>query len=103
MPNNLKFRVRTPSILVAALIALLTGTAGQALASGRGYMDSLPPGLGRSIGTSPGPAFITGSVGSMATTTIPGRGGQGLPMSNGNGTGTLFVPGGVPQVAATPK
>jgi hypothetical protein len=39
----------------------------------------------------------------MQTTTLPGSAGQGLLMNNGNGTSTLLVPGGVPQVAATPR
>jgi hypothetical protein len=50
-----------------------------------------------------GSGIVTGSIGSMATTTLPGSGGQGLLMNNGNGTGTLVVPGGVPQIVTTPR
>jgi hypothetical protein len=61
------------------------------------------PGVGRSFETSRGPGFITGSVGSMQTTTLPGSPGQGLLMNDGNGTSTLLTPGGLPQVVATPR
>jgi hypothetical protein len=39
----------------------------------------------------------------MATTTIPGSGGQGLLMNNGNGTSTLMVPGSAPQIVVNPR
>jgi hypothetical protein len=61
------------------------------------------PSIGQSFLTSRGPAFVTGRTGSLATTTIPGSGAQGFLMNNGNGTSTLIVPGGVPQVLATPR
>jgi hypothetical protein len=56
-----------------------------------------------SFETSRGPAFVTGSFGSVQTTTIPGSGAQGMLMSNGNGTSTLLAPGALPQVVLTPK
>jgi hypothetical protein len=58
---------------------------------------------GQSVFTSRGPADITGHIGSMDTTTMPGSGGQGFLMNNGNGTSTLIVPGGVPQTVVTPR
>jgi hypothetical protein len=88
--------------LAALVVAGLAVSAGQATASGRGYMDSLPKGLIPTFETSRGPALITGSVGSMQTTTLPGSAGQGLLTNNGNGTSTLLVPGGLPQVVASP-
>jgi hypothetical protein len=74
-------------------IGLLVGSAGQAWAYGPGS----------TFETARGPGFITGNVGSMETTTIPGSPGQGLLMDNGNGTSTLLVPGGLPQVVGTPR
>jgi len=95
--------VRTISTSVAILaIGLLAGSAGQAWAAG-GFSGSSGHGAGRTIEMSRGPAFITGSVGSMQTTTLPGRAGQGLLTDNGNGTSTLLAPGGMPQVVATPR
>jgi hypothetical protein len=94
--------VRRLSASVAVLtIGLLVGSAGQAWAVG----FSNPPGhIGSpTVELSRGPAFITGSVGSVQTTTLPGGAGQGLLMNNGNGTSTLLSPGGLPQVVATPR
>jgi hypothetical protein len=50
-----------------------------------------------------GPGFVTGSDGSMATTTLPGSARQGFLLNNGNGTSTLIVPGGPSEVVATPR
>jgi hypothetical protein len=58
---------------------------------------------GQSFLTSRGPAFVTGNLGTMQTTTIPGSGGEGFLMNNGNGTSTLLTPGGLPQTVATPR
>ena len=86
---NHEFRiVRRPTAVIA--MALLVGLCGQAWA-------------GQPVFTSRGPAFVTGQFGSLETTTLPGSGGQGLLMNNGNGTSTLIVPGGVPQTVATPR
>lgn len=88
--TELKKKRRGIAILA---IGLLAGPASQAWAIGTGNtFDSLR-----------GPGFITGSVGSMETTTIPGSPGQGFLMDNGNGTSTLVVPGGLPQIVATPR
>jgi hypothetical protein len=94
--------VRRISASVAVLtIGLLAGSAGEAWAVG--FSDSSGHIGGRTVGLSRGPALITGSLGSMQTTTLPGSAGQGLLMNNGNGTSTLLTPGGVPQVVATPR
>jgi hypothetical protein len=58
---------------------------------------------GRSVITPRGQAFIAGHPGSMDTTTLPGSGAQGLLMNNGNGSSTLFVPGGISQMVITPR
>ena len=86
------------------VIGLLAATAGQAWAAPSYQTTLAGPSAGRSFQTSRGgSAFITGNVGSMETTTLPGSAGQGLLMNNGNGTSTLLTPGGVPQVVATPR
>jgi hypothetical protein len=103
--------VRRPTAVIAT--ALLVGLCGQAWAQGAGpisasatqvaFLDSQGTTGGRSVFTSRGPAFVTGHIGSMETTTLPGSGGQGLLTNNGNGTSTLIVPGGIPQTVVTPR
>ena len=89
------------TFISATLLAAVFGL-GSAFASG---IDSpqTGPTAGQSVFTSRGPAFVTGNLGSLATTTLPGSGGQGFLMNNGNGTSTLIVPGGIPQTVATPR
>jgi hypothetical protein len=96
-----------------ATMTLLVGLCSQAWASGAdprpapatqvAFLGSQGPTAGKSAFTMRGPAFVTGHLGSMETTTLPGSGGQGLLMNNGNGTSTLIVPGGIPQTVATPR
>jgi hypothetical protein len=88
------------------VIGLLAGSAGQAWAQGNGGFITPPAtsgGGGRAVGAARGSGFITGNVGSLQTTTLPIRPGQGLLQNNGNGTSTLITPGGVPQIVATPR
>jgi hypothetical protein len=92
-------RMMWASAAVIATASML-GLCSQARAQGAAVQDSS---TARSVVTSRGPAFITGHLGSLQTTTLPGGGGQGFLMNNGNGTRTLIVPGGVPQVVATPR
>jgi hypothetical protein len=87
-----------PCAIIA--VALLVGLCGQASARGIGGQGSM---AGQSFVTSTGPAFVTGNLGSVQTTTIPGGGGQGFLMNNGNGTSTLITTGGLPQTIATPR
>ncbi len=82
---------RSSMTLALAAMASLLGSAVPAFAAPNSFE------------TSRGPAYITGSFGSMQTTTIPGSPGQGLLMSNGNGTSTLIAPGQLPQVVGTPR
>ena len=89
----------TDAVLAVPLVA---GIASEARAAGS-FLSSPGPAVGSAIQTSRGSAFVTGSIGSMQTTTLPGSAGQGLLMNNGNGTSTLIVPGGVPQVVAIPR
>ncbi|HEX3400429.1 MAG TPA: hypothetical protein VHT74_08890 [Acetobacteraceae bacterium] len=99
---------RRPTAVIATV--LLVGLSGQAFARGTGFNSGFgaevaAPGTspGESVVTSRGPAFVTGHLGSLETTTIPGSAGQGFLMNNGNGTSTLIVPGGIPQTVATPR
>jgi hypothetical protein len=97
MVYTIKQHLRAKRVPVAVIaMALLIGLGGQALAQ-----DAAPegPAPGKSVITSRGPAFVTGHVGSLGTTTIPGS----FLMNNGNGTSTLTVPGGLPQTVATPR
>jgi hypothetical protein len=82
-----KARMLAATVAVASLLA----SAGPVLAAPL------------SFDTARGPAYITGNYGSLQTTTLPGSGGQGLLMNNGNGTSTLVAPGSLPQVVATPR
>jgi hypothetical protein len=96
-----------------AVIALLAGPGVQAWARGVEPYAAPPisfafPGSsslsrGQSIITSRGPAFVTGNAGSMATIALPGGGGQGFLMNNGNGSSTLIAPGTAPQTVFTPR
>jgi hypothetical protein len=90
-----------PTTLFAAA-AVLGLDIGSAFAGDAGFLQPGPT-AGQSVFTSRGPAFVTGNLGSLATTTLPGSGGQGFLMNNGNGTSTLIVPGGIPQTVATPR
>jgi hypothetical protein len=102
---------RRPAAAIAMVLAAglfgqasLPGEASlHALTTPAAFLGSPVPATGQSFMTTRGPAFITGQVGSMETTTLPGRGGQGLLMNNGNGTSTLIVPGGMPQMVVTPR
>jgi hypothetical protein len=97
MMYTIKQQLRITRIPVAVIAtALLIGLGGQALAQGAAPEGPTP---GQSVITSRGPAFVTGRVGSLETTTIPGS----FLMNNGNGTSTLTVPGGLPQTVATPR
>jgi hypothetical protein len=98
MVTALKLDLRPVAVIA---ITLLVGLSGQASARGTlGFAGSTP---GGAFITSRGPAYVTGNLGAMQTTTLPGSGGQGFLMNNGNGTSTLIVPGGLPQTVATPR
>src|ERR1700712_782658 len=95
-------------ITAAAILSLSAGTsfaqslnspAGSSLNSG----IAAAPRAGQAVFTPRGPAFTTGSVGRMQTTTLPGGAGQGLLSNNGNGTSTLTGPGGIVTTIPTPR
>jgi hypothetical protein len=64
---------------------------------------SQAPRLGSFFAGPRGSEIVSGNIGSMATNTLPGSGGQGFLINNGSGTSTLLPPGNVPQVVATPR
>lgn len=110
LKNDFRILQRPAAVMALALLAGMSGLASAQAAeplSGpvtqAAFLDSDGPMAGQSLMTSHGAAVVTGNIGSMETTTLPGSGGSGLLMSNGNGTSTLIVPGGVPQVIATPR
>ncbi|HEX3573172.1 MAG TPA: hypothetical protein VHU42_01115 [Rhodopila sp.] len=90
--------------IVLSSLPLLSMTAYGAFP---GRFSAMPgpqvPTVGQTVMTPRGPAFVTGSAGAMATTTVPGTGRQGFLINNNNGTSTLIQPGGAPEVVATPR
>jgi len=94
----------------SAVVVLASAIAATALAQNAAVSPVAPgaiatPGLprpGESFVAPGGPAVVTGSVGSMATTTLP-SGGQGLLLNNGNGTSTLITPNGPSEAVVTPR
>ena len=87
--------------LIAA--AILSLSAESAFALGVNPGTSTTPNAGRIVLTLRGSVVTTGRVGRMQTTTLPGGGGQGILMDNGNGTSTLIGPNGTTTTMATPR
>jgi len=90
-------------IAIVFALAAATGLSPALAAEPSFSGGSLSPNIGATVGTSRGSAVVTGTIGSMGITALPGVGGQGFLENNGNGTSTLIVPGGTPQVVPTPK
>jgi hypothetical protein len=82
--------------------AYAVGNAAPTVMFGAGS-GSQAPRLGSFFAGPRGSEIVSGNIGSMATNTLPGSGGQGFLMNNGSGTTTLLLPGGVPQVVTTPR
>src|SRR4051794_25540644 len=100
--------------LSAALVLPLTGPVLAQIPSPGGVPALAPipvappaplgtPMGGSSVPTSGGPALVTGTAGAAQTIMVPGSPTGGWLMNNGNGTSTLVVPGGVPQLVPTPR
>jgi hypothetical protein len=85
-----RFNATTRWKLAALVLGGLVVSAGQASASGRGYMDSLPKGPSDTIELFGHPLFTTGGIGSMHATPLRGSAGHGLDTNNGNGTSALL-------------
>lgn len=66
---------------------------------------STPAPSGQILQTPQGPAVVTGPPGASGTrnVTMPGRGGQGLLVPNGNGTSTLIGPDGSVSTVPAPR
>lgn len=89
---------------VAIVFALAAATGlPPALAAPSFSGGSSSPTIGAPVTTSRGSGVVTGTLGSIGVTAMPGSGGQGFLINNGNGTSTLTTPGGPPQVVPTPK
>jgi hypothetical protein len=103
------WRIMPRTVALAAVVLL--GAAGvRASAAMPGTASAIPvalfgssPSVGQPVFTSRGPAFVTGHVGSMDTVMLPGTGGQGFLMNNGNGSSTIFATGSIPQTVMTPR
>ena len=96
--------VISPAVIALASVVMVPACA-QSVAPTpglRAITGPQAPSVGESIETLRGPAAVTGNLGSMATTTLPG-GGEGLLMDNGNGTSTLIGPNGALQAVPTPR
>lgn len=52
------------------------------------------PHMGATVATPRGLGVVTGSFGSTMITSLPGSGGEGMLMDNGNGTSTFIGSGG---------
>ena len=93
-------------LIRTAIVVALTTAVGlsSALAAEPSFLGgSSSPNIGAPVATSRGSAVVTGTLGSIGITSMPGVGGQGFLENNGNGTSTLIVPGGTPQVVPTPR
>lgn len=96
-------------LATTAVLSLSAGTSfgqslsGFAASSPSGGLAGGAPAAGQTVLTPRGPAFTTGQVGGIQTTTLPGGAGQGLLMNNGNGTSTLTGPGGLVTTVPTPR
>jgi hypothetical protein len=98
---------RTAAILALVLAAGMCGQgpaqATELLGMQGPFVGSEGPTVGQPVFTPNGPGIVTGNLGSLETTTLPGSAGTGFLENNGNGTSTLIVPGGPSQVVPTPR
>jgi hypothetical protein len=107
LKNDFRIVYRPAAFFV---VLLLAGMCGQASAQAAGLLamhgasvGSEEPTVGQPVFTPSGPVVVTGNLGSVETTTLPGSAGTGFLENNGNGVSTLIVPGGPPQVVPTPR
>jgi hypothetical protein len=98
---SLRFLIMLPVAIIP--VAAQSAPFSSAPAAPGSFVGSQVPSTGQFFTTPRGTGVVTGHVGSMATTTVPGSGAPGLLMNNGNGTSTLIVPGGAPEVVSTPR
>jgi hypothetical protein len=107
LKNNVRLACRPAAILTLVLLAGAYGAASaratELLRMQGASFGSVGPTVGQPVFTPGGPAVVTGHLGSVATTTLPSSPGTGFLDNNGDGTSTLIVPGGPPQVFPTPR
>jgi hypothetical protein len=103
MQERISDMIKTLALAAMAVLAVPAAHAWSASPTPVAFFGSPSSSAGHSVFTSRGPAFVTGHAGSMDTITLPGAGGQGFLMNNGNGSSTVFAPGAVPQTVITPR
>jgi hypothetical protein len=104
------FSIFTRSEFALAVLTIAAIPAGAAFAAEGGHefggfsgAESDNHGAGQTVFTSHGPVVTTGGTDGYRTTTLPGGGGQGLLLNNGNGTSTLTGPRGVTTTVPSPE
>jgi hypothetical protein len=106
LKNNIRLVFRPAATLTLVLLAATYGQssaqATELLGMQGPSVGSEGPTVGQHVLTPGGLAVVTGGLGSTETITLPGAG-TGFLENNGNGTSTLMVPGGPPQVLPTPR
>ncbi|MEJ0020582.1 MAG: hypothetical protein WDN25_29340 [Acetobacteraceae bacterium] len=96
--------IRLLALLPVAMLlaAPATASAAPSYATTVTPFSSMPH-MGVSAATRRGVGVMTGSIGSTEITSLPGSGGEGLLMNNGNGTSTFLGGDRLPQTVATPQ
>lgn len=89
-------------IAAAHSATTFTGAQGFSTGSPAPLIGSQFPGVGTAVGVPRGLGVVTGRVGSLGTVATPG-GGQGLLMSNPNGTSTFTGPNGSIEAGPSPR
>jgi hypothetical protein len=97
-----------PTLIAAAMI--LSFSPASSFARGVGGTGFSSPGTALASPSASPPALftsrggtVTGHIGQLTTTTVPGRAGQGMLIPNGNGTSTFIGPGGGISTVQTPR
>lgn len=83
-------------LAATTVVAMMTGVAVAQTSSSIGATGPQQPGVGEPIMVTSGSAVVTGYSGPMTTATVPGAGGQDLPMYYTEDLGpmaTTIVPG----------
>jgi hypothetical protein len=97
-----------PILIATAMI--LSSLPASSFAKGMGGSGFSSPGTALASPSASPPALftsrggtVTGHIGQLATTTVPGEAGQGMLIPNGNGTSTSIGPGGGISTVQTPR
>ncbi len=90
-------------MVAAVLLANIGGARAQTSSPiGGAAFQTLPAGA-PSVMTPLGAGLVTGKVGMTETVMVPGPGAPGTVVNNGNGTGTLTIPGQAPVPVFTSR